>query len=90
MTLNICLLISLQLAEVEKQQLLKQQQNQKNSKTVRELERINRVSLARYWLKKAWQLGTIVTNIIAVALFGLSSLSCYESNTKSFYATGKT
>ena len=33
-----------QLAEVEKQQLLKQQQNQKNSKTVRELERINRVS----------------------------------------------
>lgn len=34
----------LQLAEVEKQQLLKQQQNQKNSKTVRELERINRVS----------------------------------------------
>ena len=48
MTLNICLLISLQLAEVEKQQLLKQQQNQKNSKTVRELERINRVSLARY------------------------------------------
>lgn len=48
MTLNIGLLISLQLAEVEKQQLLKQQQNQKNSKTVRELERINRVSLARY------------------------------------------
>ena len=48
MTLNIDLLISLQLAEVEKQQLLKQQQNQKNSKTVRELERINRVSLARY------------------------------------------
>lgn len=32
------------LAEVEKQQLLKQQQNQKNSKSVRELERINRVS----------------------------------------------
>ena len=48
MTLNIGVLISLQLAEVEKQQLLKQQQNQKNSKTVRELERINRVSLARY------------------------------------------
>ena len=48
MTLNIGLLISLQLAEVEKQQLLKQQQNQKNSKTVRELERMNRVSLARY------------------------------------------
>ena len=48
MTLNIGLLISLQLAEVEKQQLLKQQQNQKNSKTARELERINRVSLARY------------------------------------------
>ena len=37
-------LFSSQLAEVEKQQLLKQQQNQKNSKTVRELERINRVS----------------------------------------------
>ena len=34
----------LQLAEVEKQQILKQQQNQKNSKSIRELERINRVS----------------------------------------------
>ncbi|KAL9987729.1 hypothetical protein ACROYT_G002082 [Oculina patagonica] len=34
--------LSSRLAEVEKQQLLKQQQNQKNSKTVRELERINR------------------------------------------------
>lgn len=34
----------LQLAEVEKQQILKQQQNQKNSKSIRELERVNRVS----------------------------------------------
>lgn len=41
---DVCLVICLQLAEVEKQQLLKQQQNQKNSKSVRELERINRVS----------------------------------------------
>ncbi|XP_068692432.1 ninein-like protein [Montipora foliosa] len=34
--------LSTRLAEVEKQQMLKQQQNQKNSKNVRELERINR------------------------------------------------
>ena len=59
-------LFSSQLAEVEKQQLLKQQQNQKNSKTVRELERINRVSTEAELLSN-------VTSVCGVSVGGFGA-----------------